>query len=89
MQFALQNPVIPKIYGNAFQGFLNTHDVTLLCSVNTVPTGLVLMSYPMAKALGVLLTEITAKYESLTGEIIPSVADLDAVIKVAAAAQGK
>jgi hypothetical protein len=89
LQFVLANPSIPKIYTNACQGYLNSHDVTLLCNVNGVPTGLIEMSYPMAKAMAALLTELTSKYEDLTKAKIPSAADLDAILKGAASAQGK
>jgi hypothetical protein len=89
MQFALSNPSIPKIYANACQGFLNAHDVSLLCSVNTVPTGLLQVSYPMAKSLAVLLTELTSKYEDLTGMKIPTTTELDAILKGATDIQAK
>lgn len=81
LQFALNNPSVPKIYANIFNGFLNPHDVTLLFTVNGVPTGVVEISYPLAKALSASLAELVSKYEELSGASVKSATELESLVR--------
>jgi hypothetical protein len=83
LQFAMANPVVPKIYGSSFQGFLNPIDVSVLFSVNGAPTGVVHLSYPLAKALGTTMTELVEKYEALTKTNVPSAVEMETQFKAA------
>jgi hypothetical protein len=85
MQFALGNPAIPKLYGNAFQVFLNPIDASVLLSVNGSATGIVHMSYPLAKALGSTLTELIMKYEAITKTTVPVATEIEALVKASVA----
>jgi hypothetical protein len=81
LQIALGNPTIPKVYGNTFANFVGSHDVTILFGVNGVASGVLSLSYPLAKALATKLTEAITKYEAATKTVIPSADALDEDIK--------
>jgi hypothetical protein len=83
LQFAMANPGVPKIYGSSFQAFVNPLDVSVVFSVNGTPTGLVNLSYPLAKALGISMMELVQKYESLTKTTVVSAIETEITFKAA------
>ena len=81
MVAALGDPRVPRVYGNQFFTFMGSHDVTLLFGVNTVASGVVSLSYPLAKTLGESLTKAVADYEAQIGVKVTDTAAIEAAMK--------
>lgn len=81
MLAALADPRVARVYGNQFFTFIGSHDITLMFGVNTVPTAIASLSYPLAKTLGQNLLNAVADYERQTGQTVADTAALDAALK--------
>ena len=81
LQFAVNNPTVPKTYTNHFGIVVGVHDVTLMLGQSGLVGGVVYMSYPLAKALGKELTAAVAGYEKSINALIPDVVTLEEMLK--------
>jgi hypothetical protein len=59
--------MVPKFYSNSFTNVVSPTDVTLLFGLHGTPATIVSLSYPVAKALSVKLSQAVSEFEEKTG----------------------
>lgn len=85
VQLAMQDARVAKLYGNHFVGVQGPQDITLVLGVNGVPTGVVHISYSLARTLATGLTKMIADYEKITGVTVRDGIELENALKAKAA----
>jgi hypothetical protein len=78
---ALASPLVPKLYANQFWTIIQPVDLAVMIGVAGQPTGIVSMSYSVAKTFAAKLQEAIAGYEKQTGTTIPAADALEAKLR--------
>jgi hypothetical protein len=74
---AVSNPMVPKLYANQFTTYLGSHDVALLFGIGGVSSGVLNLSYPLAKQMAATLLEAIKNYEESTQQRVVKSSELD------------
>jgi hypothetical protein len=77
MQALLNNPMIPRMYGNTFAVAQTSADLSVVVLANNAPAAILMLSYSSARTLIVEMEKAILNFEKAIGQSVPTNQELD------------